>query len=78
MKHGAEINFSDPKYGSAMHLALELENVHIVRILLKNGCNTKGAIAFFGGKTISFRWEYGLYIVAMELNFLWYIVHIWT
>ena len=40
-KHGAEINFSDPKYGSAMHLAIELENEHIVRILLKNGCNTK-------------------------------------
>ena len=41
MNHGAEINFSDPKYGSAMHLAVEMENVHIVRILLKNGCNTK-------------------------------------
>ena len=24
-----------------MHLAIELENEHIVKILLKNGCNTK-------------------------------------
>ena len=54
MKHGADIDFSDPKYGSAMHLAMEseqvakalelpMENEHeqIVKILLKNGCNTK-------------------------------------
>ena len=41
MKHRADFNFSDPKYGSAMHLAVEVENVHIVRILLKDGCNTR-------------------------------------
>ena len=41
MKHGAEINFSDPKYGSAIHLVLSEGHVHIVRTLLKNGCNTK-------------------------------------
>ena len=38
----------------------------------------KGDIVFFGGKMISFRTEYGLYIVARGLNFLWYIVHILT
>ena len=54
LKHGADIDFSDPKYGSAMHLAMEceqvakaldlpMENEHeqSVKILLKNGCNTK-------------------------------------
>ena len=54
MKHGADIDLSDPKYGSAMHLAMEceqvakaldlpMENEHeqSVKILLKNGCNTK-------------------------------------
>ena len=38
-KHGAEINFSDPRYGSAMHLAITIEHELIVRTLLKNGCN---------------------------------------
>ena len=41
LKHGADINFSDPKYGSALHLAIEFEYYQIVNILLKNGCNTK-------------------------------------
>ena len=38
-KHGAEINFSDPRCGSAMHLAISIEHELIVRTLLKNGCN---------------------------------------
>ena len=42
------------------------------------GLILKGGIVLFGGKMISFRTEYGLYVVARGLNFLWYIVHILT
>ena len=37
LKHGADTNISDRKYGSALHLAMEYEQ--IVKMLLKNGCN---------------------------------------
>ena len=39
LKHGADTNFSDPKYGSALHLAMNNES--ITKTLLKNRCNTK-------------------------------------
>lgn len=45
LKHGADINFSDPRYGSAMHLAMRHEE--IVKILLKNGCNTDFRAKFY-------------------------------
>ena len=41
LNHGADINISDPKYGSALHPAVEYEYEQIVKTLLKNGCNTK-------------------------------------
>ena len=39
LKHGADTNICDPKFGSALHLGIEYEQV--VKTLLKNGCNTK-------------------------------------
>ena len=44
LKHGADTNICDPKFGSALHLAMdyyEYEHEQIVLTLLKNGCNTK-------------------------------------
>ena len=39
LKNGADINFNDPKYGSALHLSMEYEHERVVITLLKNGCN---------------------------------------
>ena len=47
LKHGADINFSDPRYGSAMHLAMTNENM--IKMLLKNGCNTTRAELTYEG-----------------------------
>ena len=47
LKHGADINFNDPKSGSALHQAMKHEE--IVKILLKNGCNTTRAELTYEG-----------------------------
>ena len=39
LKNGADINFNDPKNGSALHLSMEYEHERVVITLLKNGCN---------------------------------------
>ena len=41
LKHGTDINFNNPRYGSALHLAIEYEYECVVITLLKYGCNTK-------------------------------------
>ena len=40
LQHGADINFRDPDYGAALHLAIEYKHEQTVKILLKHGCKT--------------------------------------
>ena len=39
LKYGADVNFSN-YYGNSLHLAIKYRHSEIVKILLKNRCNT--------------------------------------
>ena len=40
LNHGASIDFKNAEFGTALHLAFQVENVEIAKRLLKLGCNT--------------------------------------
>ena len=40
LNHGASIDFKNAEFGTALHLACQVENVEIAKRLLKLGCNT--------------------------------------